>query len=413
MTTTDPGRPSDEHQTERSSGTLLESTESTAEAEPAASPPPRRNLLRRGWFRWLLATAVVLILILVAVSLLSGTLGAQQADDPAAVTKTGSAAVAQLLRDQGVTVNRTDDVDEASASASGSTLLIVHPERLQRAELLRLLELDPAVLVLIRPQLSTLTALGIDVSSGSARAVGGEIAQPGCADPSAQRAGSILVPLDSLGYSLAGAIGCYQTDSAGMVFQRLQVNGHPVDVLGAAPRNETLDQQGNAAFALGLLGSRPRLVWLMARVEGSAAERPGLLPDWWTIVVAQAVIGAVVLGAWRGRRLGPIISERLPVVVSASETVEGHGHLYHRLSARDRAAAALRAGLRARLGPRYGQPTGPSSDPRALAHQLAIRTGRDPVLVQSWLNGPPPTDDEQLINLARNLDQLEQEAQQL
>lgn len=389
-------------------------------AEPETDPTSAKrsglrwpSVLQRRWFRWLVAVVVVVALMLVAVSLLAGTVGAQQADDPSSVTRTGSAGVAQLLRDQGVNIIRTDDLTQAGASAKDSTLLIVRPDHLQRAELRRLLDLDPALVVLVRPDAATLTELGIGGGPGDLHSVGGETTEPACADPDAQRAGSILVPAGSISYSLPTTSGCYPSVSGGTVFQRFQVDGHPVDVLGAPPRNETLDQQGNAAFALGLLGSRSQLVWLMAPLETAATDQPGLLPDWWIIVVAQAVIGVIVLALWRGRRLGPIISERLPVVVRASETVEGHGHLYHRLSARDRAAAALRTGVRARLGPRYGQPTGTSFDAEALGQQLAARTGRDPVWVQSLLNGPPPTDDEQLIHLARNLDQLEQEAQQL
>ena len=77
---------------------------------------------------------------------------------------------------------------------------------------------------------------------------------------------------------------------------------------------------------------------------------------------------------WRGRRLGPILSERLPVTVRAAETVEGHGRLYYRLSARDRAAGALRAGSRQRLSRAFGH----ADDALALSAAVGARTGRDP-----------------------------------
>ena len=65
----------------------------------------------------------------------------------------------------------------------------------------------------------------------------------------------------------------------------------------------------------------------------------------------------LVVGVWRGRRLGPIMTEPLPVTVRAAETVEGHGRLYHRLNARDRAANALRAGSSAGSAGRTATPT--------------------------------------------------------
>src|SRR5690606_41722785 len=54
------------------------------------------------------------------------------------------------------------------------------------------------------------------------------------------------------------------------------------------------------------------------------------------------IVVVVLLAWWQGRRLGPLVTEPLPVVVRASETVEGRGRLYRSRRARDRAAEALR-----------------------------------------------------------------------
>ena len=70
---------------------------------------------------------------------------------------------------------------------------------------------------------------------------------------------------------------------------------------------------------------------------------------WWLLVVG------VLLALWRGRRLGPVVTEPLPVVVRSAEVVEGHGRLYRRAGARERAAELLRAGHRDPAGaPRLG-----------------------------------------------------------
>ncbi len=402
----------------------------TPPAVTGAAPGPVRSRAsgwwRRRWLRWLLVIAAVVLLILLAAGTLTSTLGAQQADDPSSVTRSGAAAVTQLLRDQGVELTRTEDagaaVDAATragtqAGTQGATVVVVHPERLSPTQLRQLIGAGPGPVVLIRPDRDTLTGLGLNAGPDAVRSVPDTLLQPGCTDPVALRAGAINLPDHALAYTLPGATGCYPTAAGGFTETRVEVDGTPIIVWGAPPRNETLAQQGDAAFATGLLGSRGRVIWLMSRTQSDpGASGSRLLPGWWTAAGVQAVLGVAVLGLWRGRRFGPVIVEKLPVVVRAAETLEGHGRLYHRLSARDRAAEALRAGVRRRLGPRFGQAgqeISGSTDTAALAAAVAARTGRDPRQVQAWLNGPAPLDDDHLVQLAHDLDRLEQEAQQL
>jgi hypothetical protein len=87
--------------------------------------------------------------------------------------------------------------------------------------------------------------------------------------------------------------------------------------------------------------------------------------------------------------------------------VEGHGRLYYRLGARERAAEALISAARARLGRAFGH------DPDQLSAVIADRTGRDVRSVQGLLYGVAPETDDDLRDLAVGLDQLEQEANRL
>src|SRR5690606_6971511 len=173
------------------------------------------------------------------------------------------------------------------------------------------------------------------------------VTPPDCTDPVAQRAGTSSFT-DGARYQPTGtpAMACYPND-AGYGYLRVgAADGREIELLAGGWTNEEIAEEGNAALVLGLFGSRERLVWLLSPVPdrspaGSSPDGPRTLPDWWPMAAAQLFVGLVVVGIWRGRRLGPIIQERLPVRVRASETVEGHGRLYFRLSARDRAAAAL------------------------------------------------------------------------
>src|SRR5580693_10575207 len=85
--------------------------------------------------------------------------------------------------------------------------------------------------------------------------------------------------------------------------------------------------------------------------SGQGGQRSFLsLVPWPVYLIAiQLCVAALLAAAWRARRLGPLVAERLPVVVRAAETAEGHGRLYHARRARDRAAEQLRAAAAGRL----------------------------------------------------------------
>ena len=100
------------------------------------------------------------------------------------------------------------------------------------------------------------------------------------------------------------------------------------------------------------------MIWYAPqRVEGESAGAAtvfDLIPDHVTWIVWQLCLVVALLALWKGRRVGPLVAEELPVVVRASETVEGRGRLYRSRRARDRAADALRTATLQRLLPRLG-----------------------------------------------------------
>ncbi len=114
---------------------------------------------------------------------------------------------------------------------------------------------------------------------------------------------------------------------------------------------------------------------------------------------------------WRARRLGPPVTEPLPVVVRAAEVVEGHGRLYRRARAHDRAAAALRAATVRRLAEEAGLPRPASVDDVVTA--TARATGREAGAIRRLLTGPPPDGDPALVTLAGDLQELERAAGRL
>lgn len=378
--------------------------------------PPRRRLTLRGlWrrkgLRWIAALLLVVGLIVFTGLLLLGRAEARQADDPRSAGRSGAAAVAQLLRDEGVQIEVTTSVDSAvDDAAQDTTLVVANAELLSVADAQRLAGSSYARLVLLAPSGQALAALAPGVRAVSPGDAG---AQPSCTDADAVRAGA----MGALDHAYAGGSADTVCYPSGDGFGYLRTGGTPeaprAVVVGGGWANDQLAVAGNASLVTAALGGQPKITWLMATRDADQVSTPGdtgraptLLPPWWGPATAQAFVAVLILGIWRGRRLGPILTERLPVRVRASETVEGHGRLYYSLGARDRAAAALRRGTGQRLGRRFGH----RDNPDQLTQLLAARTGRDARAVHSLLFGPPPETDDQLVTLAEQLDHLEQEA---
>jgi hypothetical protein len=127
-------------------------------------------------------------------------------------------------------------------------------------------------------------------------------------------------------------------------------------------------------------------------------------------VVWQLVVAVALLALWKGRRVGPLVAERLPVVVRASETVEGRGRLYRSRRTRDRAADALRQAALQRMQHRLG--LSHDADPSAVVHTIAAHCASDAREVGHVLFGPAPQSDDELVRLARTLDTIERQVAQ-
>lgn len=376
-------------------------------SSPSAGGPTLRSTARRARGPVLLVVALALAAGLVGLLAASGSGGAL---DPGSYRPEGSHAVAALLADRGTAVRRVSTVPDAEALDDGSTaLLLPEPVLLTRPELRRLAGWR-GPLVVVGADDDQLELLAID-----ARAVGEqpvERREPACSDADAQRAGDadlgglLYEPADGAG---GGSTGCYAARGAASL---LVLPGRPTVLLGAGDllTNRELAHHGNAALALGVLGRADRLAWLLPDPARAvpAGDRPsltGLLPAGVRLGVVQLLVAVVVLALWRARRLGRVVEEPLPVVVRASEAVEGRARLYQAAGARAAAAEALRTGVRDRTARRAGLPG--ARDRAAVVAAVAARAGRDAVDVDGLLYGAAPADDAALVRLGAQLRGLE------
>ena len=141
--------------------------------------------------------------------------------------------------------------------------------------------------------------------------------------------------------------------------------------------------------------------------QGATPSLGDLVPGWVLPLGVLLGIAGIALVLWRARRFGPVVVENLPVVVRASETMEGRARLYSRAHARLRALDALRIGTVDRLARAIGLARTATVD--EVANAVAALTGRDRAAVSALLLDTVPTTDAQLVRLSDELLTLEAE----
>lgn len=332
--------------------------------------------------------------------------------DPEAPSPNGGRALAQILGDRGVTVRVARSVDAARAAAGPDSLLLVTRSWVFTRPAVDEVASIPGDRVLVTPTEAMLDRLAGGVQQ--VRTVGVAPREPACGLRAARLAGT--ADMGGAVYSPPAADGrpaaamCYASGGRPSLL-RITTGDRTVTVLGTGDplTNERLDERGNAALALNLLGSARTLVWLWPaapQLPGEQQQSPWeLVPNEVKLAVFQLALAVVLVALWRARRLGPVVTEQLPVIVRSAETAEGRGRLYRARRARDSAADALRRACRDRTARRLGLPRG--SGPDEVVAAVSARTGWPATAVHELLYGATPGDDAALVRLAGDLDELE------
>ncbi|MEV6972523.1 DUF4350 domain-containing protein [Kitasatospora sp. NPDC093806] len=392
-----------------------------APTEPAPAPrtslaPTGRGLWRRG--RWYLLTVALLLLAAVLLAVVNQDRQYPPLD-PRSYDATGSHGVIALLQREGLKVDIT--ADPTGRPTGADTLVLPEPDLLTPEQLAAVAAAKHSRLVLVSPGPAALSALvpGVRTSdeNGGIPYAGVRSTEAQCSLPEAVRAGT--AHLGGLLYTTGSrGEGCYRRGHGYPLVTVATGRGTDVVVLGSGDflTNELLKKDGNAALGLGLLGAQPHLTWHLPDytapiAEGGQKSFQDYIPEGWTWAGYQLAVAVLLTALWRARRLGPVISENLPVVVRAAETTEGRARLYRRAKARGRAADALRRATAHRIAPALGvPPVAGAPDPTALCAAVADRLPERPAGdVRALLYGPPPTDDAALLRLADDLDALERQ----
>ena len=395
---------------------------------PAMPAPETRTRRRR-----LRVTAVLVIAAVIALALLAflsgGTDGAGKVADPDSSRRFGSRALAQVLRQQGVDVQVVRSITALeSARVDASTSVVVGSfEYLGEAAAQRTTQhaLAASRLVLLEPSDLALEDLGIPLSSTARASVRlsaqctTEVAEPGDRIDAAVTFYRSTSSIDGRGPAMPdGATGCFMDEEGSSAVVVLPAGSSRPEtvVLGSieSVTNAKVSEASHAAVGLRTLGATNRLVWYLPDVtdlavpdaSGKYAPTDRAVPEWFVPGVVLLALAFVILAVARGRRLGRIVAEPLPVVVRAVETTEARGRLYRRASDRGRAAGSLRGGTHSRLAARLGLPHHASAD--AVVGAVARATDRDATEVRAVLYGADPVNDSDLVLLAEQLAQLEE-----
>jgi hypothetical protein len=307
----------------------------------------------------------------------------------------GAQAVARVLEDDGVDVEvaRTADELEAVEVGPDTSVVVVLPGNLGASTIDRLLRhsADAGHVIVLGADIGAAEDLGASTPSNVDL---GDGRSASCADPIFE---DLTVEVDSApvyegGYCFPGELGA------------LAIRPYPGLLLFGADQAFTNDQvlrADNAAVALRLLGQDRRLVWYVPDLAdlsaGEAVSLTSLAPRW--VLPGLWLLGLVVFSVvvWRGRRMGSLATEPLPVVVRAVETTRSRGRLYRRAGDRAHAAQSLRRSARTRCAERLR--LGSRFDPAGLVREVARRTGRTEVEVARLLDprpatpAPPPTEN--------------------
>ena len=389
--------------------TSAESTSSTATATTLT--PTIRAASRKALF-WIVAAVFLLLIAVIAV----GTRGSSTGGVPFSATNAapaGSKAIAEVLRHQGVDVAVPATLAGAKSAlrtSTSSTLFLVDPDsHLDKSQLTTLATLADHV-VLLSPTYTQLKTLAPEV--GLAGIVGRDSLAANCALQAASAAGRVSGA--GSGFRVldraADTTACFSSGKKTFSLVEIKKVGRRLTVVGTTDAfdNEHVSQRGNAALALTLLGDNSRLVWYLPTIDDSSISGPSiaqLTPAWVGSVFALLIVAAIVAAFWRGRRLGPLVVENLPVVVRASETMEGRARLYQKGAARLHALDALRIGAVSRLAMLCGLSRLATVDDVIAA--VATVTTRDPAGIRSLLLTAEPRTDRDLVRLSDELLELE------
>lgn len=381
-----------------------------------------------GTGRKLALWGVLVLLLGIGAAVLAGMRTTNQFPfDPDNPEDNGMQALARVLEQQGVDVTVARGLPQLLATdISGDSTVLVAGTALVgegSGEQISQYAEGAGRLVVLGPESNTGQVLDLPVTGSNHAQVGA--AAPGCeaalldwrdgdqlsganrlVEVTGDRGSAVPCFPPTPGYNTGGA-------QAGFVIE-LPASGERPDTVVAgistSLTNEHITDEANAAAGLRLLGAHPHLVWYVPVISDAGETAPqsltDVLPDAFVPSVALLVLALLATMVWRGRRLGPVVTEPLPAIIRSVETTQSRGRMYRRAQDRERALAALQLAARRRLAVRVGLTR--HASPPQVVQAVAEATGRHTDELHRLLVETSAPDDETLVRIAREVRSLEE-----
>lgn len=392
----------------------MTTTATTGVAKPVSRQRPR----------WLTPVVVFALLIAAAMTVTSMNRSGRQYEDdldPANPGYSGAQGLARALGSHGVKVTIVRSQRELLGQRidGATTVVITSPNQLSgRTARTALTHVASAAsLVLLDADREVTAGMGLPVESHRAQLT--DVAA-GCrstllgAGFRLGRADRAYTP-KRISDGRPASTTCFpdKVDGGGAMVSLPAATGRPaVTLLGddSLITNGAILDADNAAIALRLFGQDDRLVWYvpsLADITAADSSARSIAPPWFQPGLVLAGSAVLLFCLWRGRRLGRLVTEPLPVVVRAVETTESRGRMYRRSRDRGRALAVLRLATRRRLAAYLGLSA--SAAVSSVAAASAAVSDRDYHEVLALLSSTAAPDDPSLLELANALLALEKE----
>ena len=390
---------------------------------PRLLKTPVKARLRPRWVGPMVVVGILLVVTLALTLLKPGGKGNTDDLDPANHGYSGAQGLAHVLRDHGVSVTVVRSQRELlNQRIDGSTTLVItRTDRLSgrtaRAALSH--ASSAASVVLLDPDREVTNGMGLPVESHRT-----DLADTSADCPDALVGQDFRLAQASRAYMPAAngsaATICFPdpgedsgaTNGGAMLSLPAEAGRPPVTLLGDNNliTNGAILDADNPAIALHLFGQSDHLIWYVPSLtDVSAADGTtrSIAPGWFQLGLILASSAVLFLCLWRGRRLGRLVTEPLPVVVRALETTESRGRMYRKARDRNRATAVLQLATRRRLAAYLGLPG--SAGVSSVAAAAAAVSGRHYQDLLDLLSSSATHDDSSLLERANTLAALEKE----
>lgn len=359
--------------------------------------------------RWIVGGFVLLVLS----SLVFGLLSKPTDTDPLSINNPGprgAMALAQVLRQRDVPVRNIYTARDAAQLGRKDLLVVTGMGDLTDKHLGSLTK-TPRTNILFLGTFAQANRLEPYVKAVGESTPDG--VAPRCKLPAAFEAGPLHGSRGSLRALRSPEAACYQVAPGSYAYlQFRRPDGLRISFLADAhtAENREITQGSNAAFLLNLLTRAENVGWIVGSTFQLSADNaadgadPNIMPPAMHRALILFFVALFVLALAKGRRLGRVVSEEMPVVVHGAETIYGRARLYRTHGAIETAARHARAYTARRLGEVLHLPRGISG--AQLCERVAELTGVAPPAVHEALLGTPPHTGTELVNLLKNLHSL-------